>query len=288
MKNSNKSNTLINLMLKYNFLQHINQPNRVTKTSSTCLDLIFTNFKDEHQIYVHDYGFSDHKGTIYQKKGLKYNETNKIIIRKRIYNENNINLFKSELDYKKYNKLLKQAVILSKKIDKFRRMARSNNITKSMWQIVRDSTNKNKIKPRSNITLNIHNKLTSKPQQIANAFNTYFASVGGAACAGHSTDQSTAGCPVYNPVENSMFLRLVEPREIYDIIRSLKNKNSCGIDEVPPSFLRKCAKELTLPLYLLINQSFTDGVFPDLLKKCIIRPVYRKKEEKRTQEIIVP
>jgi hypothetical protein len=73
-----------------------------------------------------------------------------------------------------------------------------------------------------------------------------------------------------------MYLRPVEPREVNTIIRQLKNKSSYGVDELPPRLIKSCVDELTLPYYLLINQSFSDGIFPDLLKTSVIKPIYKK------------
>jgi len=53
---------------------------------------------------------------------------------------------------------------------------KSNNKTKTTWNIVKTITNnKNTINTIS--TMNINDKLSSNPLAIANAFNSYFSSV---------------------------------------------------------------------------------------------------------------
>jgi hypothetical protein len=63
--------------------------------------------------------------------------------------------------------------------------------------------------------------------------------------------------------------------EINKLIRQMKNKMSFGTDEIPAVLIKLCANELVQPLRLLINQSLSDGVFPDLLKNAKIIPVLK-------------
>lgn len=60
----------------------------------------------------------------------------------------------------------------------------------------------------------------------------------------------------------------------------LKNKQSFGIDEIPPVLIRMCATELAIPYSLLINQSFSEGVFPDSLKISLVKPIHKKGDTK--------
>lgn len=72
LDNNLKAKQFLNLMLEYNFTNYIKTPTRVTQTTSTCLDLIFVNFKNTNfQMTVQDLGFSDHFATIMQTKLAK-------------------------------------------------------------------------------------------------------------------------------------------------------------------------------------------------------------------------
>lgn len=123
--------------------------------------------------------------------------------------------------------------------------------------------------------MNIHNKISENPFEIANHFNDYFIKVGSPAQGTHEPP----GHPVATPMDRSIFIHPTDPREIHSIIHKLKNKCSCGFDEIPPVFVKTCAKELASPLSLLINQSFTEGVVPDFLKITIIKPLFKKDDK---------
>lgn len=347
-KNS-KVNTLLNLMSEYKYTQHIKQPTHITQTASTCLDLIFTNFKNiDLCTYVEELGFSDHCGTIIKFKIPQRPKQTTWYTEKRLYNKNNIESFKSALKsinwrdiirgtndanqnynvfndvlinllnktipkiktklkthykkywlskgikisctnkrllkilsiktdnpiikkyYRKYEKILKQSVITSKKQHYINKIKMSQNKVKAMWNIVNERTNKKTPKDKYNIQLQIDNTLVSDPKQIVNTFNNFFASIG------EESSREAKGQPVVNPSENTLFLRPLDCQETHRIIQNLKNKRSHGIDELPPSLIRQCADELAVPFCVLINQSFDEGTFPDQLKKAIIKPLFKK------------
>lgn len=62
-------------------------------------------------------------------------------------------------------------------------------------------------------------------------------------------------------------------------MQNLKDKTSSGVDELPTTVIKKCAEELTDPLVSLINQSFYEGAFPDLLKISVIKPIHKKESK---------
>lgn len=111
---SKQTTHLLNLMLEYNFKQHINEPTRINKNGSTCLDLIFTNFSSGFKTQVRDEGFSDHRCTIL-KLALQKNENHKHILwyqTKRIFSPKNIDAFKLALQQVNWSRyiLLNQSV----------------------------------------------------------------------------------------------------------------------------------------------------------------------------------
>lgn len=345
----NKSNKLSDLMLQYNLHQQIHSPTRVTKTSSTCLDLVYLNFSDANlQINVQELGLSDHRGTIINLNLSKQNKQKMWYTEKRQYNKNNIENFKLALEsldwenilknnkdinynyntfhqtlinnldncipkkvikiknnykkhwltvgikkscynkrllkshiirsnnkiltdyYKKYEKILKKVITTSKKLHYINKIKKSNNKIKTMWHIVRERTNKIKLKLNSNIKLNINNQISSNPKQVADKFNDYFTNIG------ETIHPEAKGLPVLHPSENSMFLSRVDFEETLKILKSLKNKLSHGVDDIPPTLFKQCASALAYPLTLLVNQAFEEGAFPDILKHSLVKPIYKK------------
>jgi hypothetical protein len=65
------------------------------------------------------------------------------------------------------------------------------------------------------------------------------------------------------------------PSEISKIIKSLKNKISCGYDEIPLKILKISIPFIKSPLTYIINKSITNGIFPERLKYSQINPVFK-------------
>jgi hypothetical protein len=64
--------------------------------------------------------------------------------------------------------------------------------------------------------------------------------------------------------------------EIEKIIKELKNKNSCGYDEVTVKILKISSPFIISPLTYICNRMLTTGTFPDRLKFSEIIPIYKR------------
>jgi hypothetical protein len=130
----------------------------------------------------------------------------------------------------RYKKKLTYAV----KIDK------SLNKNKAIWDVVKLQTNK--IGNRDQvITLNIEGALVRNHQDIANEFNKYFLSIAKNIIKEqnyivfHKQDNNT---PFYYLLQSfttpfpNMNLNFVSSKEVENIIKSLKTKNSSGYDGI--------------------------------------------------------
>lgn len=353
MKVKNKqSQDLTNIMHSFNLKQLIRKPTRVTKNTSTCIDLIFTNNTTlVEKSYVEDYGLCDHKAiNLKLSSDLHHSKNHMLYKQSRIFTKNKINSFKNalkELDweniidtnnkidynynsflkiikhhlnehipvqktkiknttkktwlttgikkscihkrslgilvnetnsnvirnfYKSYTKTLKRCVKISKKLMYIKQMKNSENKIKTMWGIINAKTGKKRHKKIKNMKLKIDNEEIECPIQIAEIFNNYFATIG----ENNNKNEVNVGLPVIDSPVNSLYLHPVTQQEVIKIIKQLKNKHSHGIDEIPPSLLKQCADELSQPLTYLINQSFRDGDFPNLLKISLIKPAHKK------------
>jgi hypothetical protein len=60
------------------------------------------------------------------------------------------------------------------------------------------------------------------------------------------------------------------------IIKSLKNKNSCGIDCLSNRMLKREPHAFSRLIVELINTSIDEGCFPDSLKTARIIPIFKK------------
>lgn len=94
-----KTNKFLNLMLEHRLNQHVNSPTHINTNTTTCIDLLFTNFINKNNICltVENYGFSDHMGVELQVKISKNKQNITWYIDKRLFTDKNINKYKSKV-----------------------------------------------------------------------------------------------------------------------------------------------------------------------------------------------
>jgi hypothetical protein len=123
----------------------------------------------------------------------------------------------------------------------------------------------------------------TEPKAIADAFAKFFAEIGpkqaGLIASRGQTNGQSNRAPCGTPTVNqSVFLHPVTQEEIIRIVESLKNKKSLGLDQVSTNFVKRLKHALSAPLSSLINKSFCDGAFPNLLKRAKTIPIFKKGE----------
>ena len=72
------------------------------------------------------------------------------------------------------------------------------------------------------------------------------------------------------------FLSLVTPVKIEIIINTLQAGKAVGPYRIPISLLRILCSHITKPICIIINGSFSSGVFPDRLKLAKVIPLHKQ------------
>ena len=108
---------------------------------------------------------------------------------------------------------------------------------------------------------------------IANAFNVYFSSIG--------TEMADALPEVegYNEYleKRPSFNFELEPMEEEEAVNIMKNqqpKISCGINTIDNKVVKTCHQELEIPMTRIIYKSILEGKVPQLYKQARIIPLY--------------
>lgn len=117
--------------------------------------------------------------------------------------------------------------------------------------------------------------LNETPAGIANTFNTYFTSVGNSL---DSKIRSTSkNFREYMPscATGSFFMNPTDTSEIVEIINSLITSKATGPHSIPTHILKIGSSLLASPISYIINQSFNQGIVPDVFKLAKVVPVYK-------------
>jgi hypothetical protein len=79
---------------------------------------------------------------------------------------------------------------------------------------------------------------------------------------------------------NSIFIKPVTHIEIQNLIKQLKPRKAPGMDGLNASIIQKISHNILEPLVYLLNLSFSSGQFPDVLKRAVVIPLYKKKGDR--------
>ena len=82
------------------------------------------------------------------------------------------------------------------------------------------------------------------------------------------------------PYQNSVFLTPTTPGDIITIFSSFKSKASSGHDGVSSKLVKDLKYALSFPLSVIINNSLTMGLVPNMAKLAKIIPIYKAKDKK--------
>lgn len=153
----------------------------------------------------------------------------------------------------------------------------STNKTKTVWNLVnrelcrRGASN-------NTIGLSIDGTSYTEPSAVANIFANYFSSIAQVSILNHFGNSVSQVCTTSALSMNTFFFYPVLREEIIQIVKTLKNKKSTGIDQVSVGILKAMVDVVAKPLADLINLSVNTGKFPSILKIASVIPVLKKND----------
>jgi hypothetical protein len=183
-----------------------------------------------------------------------------------------------------YCKILSVVIKEVKKFNYANKSKKSLNKSKTIWDTVNLESNKTGNAEKIN-NLNIDGNLISNHQEIANAFNKYFLTTAKSINTkqiGHSSHNLDNTIPVHYLMQSfkksfpSIHLKSISTKEVENIIKSLKTKNSSGYDGIITKLLKISYPFISSPLTHICYKSLSSGIFPDRLKYSVVQLCLRK------------
>ena len=114
------------------------------------------------------------------------------------------------------------------------------------------------------------------PTQIANVFNSYFSTIGKTLQSKIHSSHINFTRYLKNPNIHSLFISPTDEIEISNLISTLKKGKASGPNSIPTFILKDFNREISIILANLFNLSFSNGVFPDILKTSSVLPLFKK------------
>ena len=148
---------------------------------------------------------------------------------------------------------------------------------KNTWKGIKSIINiQNNIKLNPTSIMD-NNEVISDPSAVGNKFNEYFSNVAEELQAKiyHNDQDFTKYLKNSNP--HSFFLVPTDKYEIIDIINDLDTNKACGPHSIPTDILHTIKMIIVDPLTDIINLSFANGKYIDVLKISKVLPLYKDK-----------
>ena len=79
-----------------------------------------------------------------------------------------------------------------------------------------------------------------------------------------------------NTCPQTMFINPVSENEVEKVVTNLKGKCSSGFDGVTDCIVKKFVQFIKKPLAGICNTSFASGIFPEILKIALVKPLHKK------------
>lgn len=176
-----------------------------------------------------------------------------------------------KLYYRKYKTVYNNLLVAAKRLYNDQTYSDSINKSKAAWSIINDNVN-NSQKKNNIRELKIGDQLIEDKTQIADYLNLFFRNL-----ENNTTVNSYAnsGEIKQTSVYSTMFLESTTEAEIFNIIMSLKNSWSSGIDNISSNLLKHSCEYIIPPLTSLVNSSIRNGIFPSALKLAKVIPLHK-------------
>ena len=146
---------------------------------------------------------------------------------------------------------------------------------KYTWKGIKSITSLQKTTNDSPKIISLGEHTVTRPQAIANTFNSFFCSVA-AVQSEVPFSYNTFFEYLAPPNQDSFFISPCAKEEIIEIISNFKPKKSAGPNSIPTKILRLLKDDVSATLSIIFNISFATGIFSKKLKVVKVIPIHKK------------
>ena len=148
--------------------------------------------------------------------------------------------------------------------------------SKRTWQTINELLNRKRNVNDIPKTFISNEKILSGDVEIAEGFNKFFADIGPKLASGIPLSQKHFSAYLNQPCNENFIFANVNRPILEAALSKLKNKDSCGLDNISTKLLKFIAPSIMGILIHLFNLSFKSGFIPTCLKTAVIRPIFKK------------
>ena len=178
--------------------------------------------------------------------------------------------------FKKYRNQIINLLRVSKQTHYNKYFEENKNNCRAIWISINEVIYpKNKKKLNSPTSFIDEGKTITNSKNIAEHFNKSFTEIG--------TNIQNKILPtkkyytnyLLNPNKETFLITPTTDEEISDIISDLNIRKSTGPNSIPTKVMKQIKNVISAPLAKLINKSFHNGVFPNILEIAKVIPIFK-------------
>ena len=183
------------------------------------------------------------------------------------------------IEYKKLRNEIQRKTRVKKKDFFKKRIQKYKNDSNILWGLINNAIRKPGKKSELCNEFLIDGIITTDQKLIANKFCNLYRDFAKTAIEKVSKKGKVKTLLKQKPeriIQECMFFHPPTSEEISRLILSLKNKRSSGYDGISNTLLKRLYPSIELPLNIIYTESLSNGIFPEAMKKAIIKPLYKK------------
>ena len=159
----------------------------------------------------------------------------------------------------------------------------NKNNSKKTWEGIRDVINISKKTHTVPKNIFYKNKIHTDSENMSNCFNDFFVNIGNSVEAKIPKINTPFTDFLKNKNDVTFFIKPVDDDEVKSMISKLSTSKACGPNSIPTHILKTNLDFLVSPLKHIINLSFSEGRFPELLKLAEVCPIFKKKDKNKCE-----
>ena len=110
--------------------------------------------------------------------------------------------------------------------------------------------------------------MTDNPSQMAECFASSFASV--------YISKEPANPEPHQLCQGHLDTVIISPNLVHSVLQNLDPNSSMGPDNIHPSILKHCSRELAEPMSVIFSRSLGEGSLPRAWKSSLVKPIFKK------------
>ena len=181
-------------------------------------------------------------------------------------------------DWEIYQQMRNRVTSMRRKAvqEHFRKLCDNNSSDqRKFWNTIKPYINSRKCKNHGRIVLKDNDNIITDQQKVAETLNDFFTSVAHAETAQLKPSPDLSYIADHAANTSSLYLGKTNPKEVKDILLSIKPNKATGYNLIPPCAVKQSADVLCYPLSTLVNYVLDTGKIPQQWKLGEVVPVYK-------------